>query len=121
MGKTAIFNAIKSGRLSASRDEKGQYQIDPAELHRVFLPIHSEQDEGQDRTVEDSLENAYLREKIQLLESQIERERQQADHWREQAERMTLLLTHQPPASLTEAPQIPPARPSLWQRLTGKG
>jgi len=37
-GKTrpAIAKAIKTGRISASRGEDGSYQIDPAELHRVY-------------------------------------------------------------------------------------
>lgn len=40
VGKTkpAIANAIKAGRISATRDDKGQYQIDPAELFRAYPP-----------------------------------------------------------------------------------
>lgn len=34
--KTTIHRAVKTGRLSASRDDEGIYQIDPAELHRVY-------------------------------------------------------------------------------------
>lgn len=34
--KATISRAIKSGRLSAGRDEAGGYVIDPAELHRVY-------------------------------------------------------------------------------------
>ena len=36
--KSAIWRAVKSGRLSATRTYTGDYQIDPAELHRVFSP-----------------------------------------------------------------------------------
>src|SRR3954452_13431580 len=36
--KTSIFRAIKSGRLSATRDDQGGVQIDPAELARAFPP-----------------------------------------------------------------------------------
>lgn len=35
-GKSTIQTAIKEGKLSAGRNEKGGYQIDPSELHRVF-------------------------------------------------------------------------------------
>lgn len=35
-GKPAILKAIKSGRISAQKDSNGQWQIDPAELHRVY-------------------------------------------------------------------------------------
>ena len=35
-GKTTIANAIEKGRLSAQKDDIGQYQIDAAELNRVY-------------------------------------------------------------------------------------
>ena len=35
-GKSTIQTAIREGKLSAGRNEKGGYQIDPSELHRVF-------------------------------------------------------------------------------------
>ena len=37
-GKPAILKAIKSGRISAKKDDNGQWLIDPAELHRVYPP-----------------------------------------------------------------------------------
>ena len=37
--KSTISRAIQDGRLSASHNEQGHYQIDPAELFRVFDPI----------------------------------------------------------------------------------
>jgi hypothetical protein len=36
---STVLRAIKAGRLSAQRDETGGWQIDPAELHRVFAPL----------------------------------------------------------------------------------
>ena len=47
-GKTkgTIANAIKKGRLSAGKDDIGQYQIDPAELHRIYPPSTSSNGEG---------------------------------------------------------------------------
>jgi len=38
VAKSTISRAIKAGRLSASRNEHGHYQIDPAELFRVYPP-----------------------------------------------------------------------------------
>lgn len=38
-GKPAILKAIKSGRISAQKDDNGQWLIDPAELHRVYPAI----------------------------------------------------------------------------------
>lgn len=34
--KTTIQRAIKNGRISASKNDLGAYEIDPVELHRVF-------------------------------------------------------------------------------------
>jgi len=36
--KSTIWRAVNSGRLSVTRTYTGDYQIDPAELHRVFSP-----------------------------------------------------------------------------------
>jgi ribosomal protein L29 len=43
--KSTIWKAIKDGLISASKDERGRFVIDPAELHRVF-PIVSEHSEN---------------------------------------------------------------------------
>jgi len=37
--KSTISRAIQDGRLSASHNQHGHYQIDPAELFRVFDPV----------------------------------------------------------------------------------
>ncbi len=37
--KPTISKAIKSGKLSANKNENGSYTIDPSELHRVYPPI----------------------------------------------------------------------------------
>jgi predicted site-specific integrase-resolvase len=39
ISRTAILRAIKSGKISASKNDHGQYDIDPAELHRVYKPV----------------------------------------------------------------------------------
>ena len=48
--KSSIQNAIKKGRISASLNDLGHYQIDPAELHRVYPPVSHR---PVDRPVED--------------------------------------------------------------------
>ena len=45
--KTTIQRAIKSGKISASKKESGAYEIDPAELHRVFPPVTTQRDAQQ--------------------------------------------------------------------------
>lgn len=102
--RTTILRAIESGRISAQKNDIGHYQIDPAELHRVFPPKEQgnnprnskmERDATQDATGVTVNENVVLRKEIELLREQLEREKEQADHWRQQAERVSLLLTHE--------------------------
>jgi hypothetical protein len=38
LDKSTISRAIQRGKLSAQRQERGGYEIDPAELFRVFPP-----------------------------------------------------------------------------------
>jgi chromosome segregation ATPase len=46
-GKSTLQRDIKAGRLSAPRDEKGRYKIDPAELARAY-PDEYIQNENRD-------------------------------------------------------------------------
>ena len=39
--KTAILRAIKAGKISVAKDENGEWQIDPAELHRIYPLLRS--------------------------------------------------------------------------------
>ena len=39
--KTAILRAIKAGKISVAKDENGEWQIDPADLHRIYPPLRS--------------------------------------------------------------------------------
>jgi len=39
--KNAILRAIKAGKISVAKDENGEWQIDPAELHRIYPPLRS--------------------------------------------------------------------------------
>ena len=114
--KTAIAESIKKGRISAIKDEFGRYQIDPAELHRVYPPL-SEADRQEDsQAVHDKTHE--LTTKIMVLEAQLqsiaelkaqiaaERDdlRADRDHWREEAAQMRRMLTDQSSkAAVTES------------------
>ena len=39
--KTAILRAINAGKISAAHDENGDWQINPAELRRIYPPLRS--------------------------------------------------------------------------------
>ena len=47
--KTTIQRAIKSGKISAKKGVSGAYEIDPAELHRVFPPATAQRDAQHDK------------------------------------------------------------------------
>lgn len=118
--KSTIFKALSSGKLSYVEKTPAGYKIDPSELFRAF-PMDGKvntmnTESEQSRTVENTLENDFLRRENELLRQQIEREREQADHWRNQA---TMLLTHQPQQVQPE-PVTKPEVSLLWRKLFGR-
>lgn len=118
LSRTAIFKAIQSGRLSASKNDNGHFLIDPAELFRVYKPVNKQvniesvltsEQKGMAETAE-LMTQILERERAQLM-AQIEDLKTDRDHWRRQA---TMLLTHQP----EQTPEQP--KSLLWQKLFGK-
>ena len=111
--KMTIQRAIKKGRLSAGRDENGAYQIDAAELHRVYpakpekpkspkagqgasaaeAPILKREIEIRDERIS-QLEAERRREREQL-ETTIEDLRSRLDTESAERQRLTLLITDQ--------------------------
>lgn len=125
--KSTILEAIRSGRLSASRDDKKQWQIDPAELHRVYPPNAANVLYERERTQPNADKTELLEAKIQFLEREVVRlERTEADlredrdHWRKQA--TTLLLTQQPPPEpeASPSPVVAEGKGRLWEKLFGR-
>jgi septal ring factor EnvC (AmiA/AmiB activator) len=105
--KTAIANALEKGRLSATKDSFGQWQIDPAELYRVYPPKSTisndlEHQVTPDRTAEIERLKATI-EGLERLNRQIEGERdnlrsrlEAADDERQRTlSQLTALLTDQ--------------------------
>jgi hypothetical protein len=115
--RSTLFKAIKAGRISAKKDEDGQWWIDPAELERVYPPARNFTRERTGQIQQQALggELAALQQVITLLERQLEDVRRDRDHWRTQAESQTRLLSH------LSATPAEPARPHWWRRLTRKG
>lgn len=114
--KATISKAIKSGRISAAKDEVGTFQIDPSELHRVYPPtVHGEpketlsqhqvntQNDGLVRELQARLEAAY--ERLSDKELVISDLREDRDRWRQQA---TALLEDKRPKT------------GFWARLSGR-
>ena len=45
--KSAILRAIKVGRIPVSQGANGEMQIDPADLHRVYPPLRTDDTQQQ--------------------------------------------------------------------------
>ena len=120
--KATLLDAIKNGRMSAPKDEFGRYQIDPAELFRVYPPDQSESGrEDHERPPEKTGETSTLRvtvEHLRELIRQIESERddlrarlsQSEEERRTTQAKLTAILTDQ------SAKPVEPAA-SFWKKL----
>jgi hypothetical protein len=103
--KSTILEAIKSGRLSASKNAKGYYSIDPAELSRVFPfeiidhtnPVTERTQEPKPTTVENTQNTNALEREVNLLREMLEKAETNADHWRKMAERQQSLIEDKRP------------------------
>jgi hypothetical protein len=123
--KSSVFRAIKSGRLSATRTDAGEFRVDPAEVARVYtkdnVPLRGrrapvEQPEADDPANRSDVanRNATLEGEVKALSAEVRLLRELADNfkaerdkWQQQAERLALA----PPKP---EPKIEPARRGWW-------
>lgn len=134
--KGTLSKALSSKHISAEKDDKGRWQIDPSELQRWMdanpLPNSTE---NQITTLSETHENSsgnsglsvevkLLREQIDKIEAMHDRERQtlsdQIDDLKTEAERRS--REHmQALAVLTDQREKAPEPPKrgFWARLTG--
>ena len=88
-GKPAVLKAIKSGRISATRNELGEWQIEPVELHRVYPPVSKEPaSETVSKEAEETagipLGNSLLQQEIQFLHEKLADLERMSDEQRRQ-------------------------------------
>ena len=50
VSRNTLIRAIKSGRMSGSKNEHGEYRVDAAELFRVFEPVSAEEGTEESKT-----------------------------------------------------------------------
>lgn len=92
VSKATISKALKSGRLSYLAKSTAGYEIDPAELFRVFpkKPLEtgvSERLQTPDETGETAAQDRAV---IELLRERVRDLQAERDAWREQAQRLAL-------------------------------
>ena len=99
-----ITRAIKKGVISASSKSGGGYEIDPAELHRVFpaVTLVSDVTVSELRHETPIIPNM-LQEKVKMLEEALADARDDRDHWRQQAERLAMALPAPAPSEASRA------------------
>lgn len=100
--KSTILDAIKSGRLTAPKEDRGRYAIDPAELHRVFPFKTFDQSENRSlkplSSTDENHPNAKaLEREVELLREMLMKAEANTDHWRGMAERQQVLLENKRP------------------------
>ena len=113
LNKTSILRAIKSGKISGSKDEHGYWQVEPAELHRVYPPaakLGEDTGAAQREAAFDAVAAAELQFRVALaeqrlsdLKADLDDMRSQRNSWQAQAERLALADER--------------ARRSWWRRL----
>jgi hypothetical protein len=127
--KPTILRAIQLGKVSAQKNEHGEWQIDPAELHRVYSPASKEEpidapvyDAGAQRELE--LLREILADKNRQIERMVADKDRQIDSLNRRLEavdeerrttlrQLTALLTDQRTKPASEAiPMPPPASPA---------
>ncbi len=135
ISRTTLDRHIKEGKISVGKDGTGKTVIDVAELERVYSEVDTdstsqnvagEQSETSNDNKAVHLELEILREYLDRMESDRDRERRQLenviedlrkdrDHWRQQA---TALLPDQRATAPQKAAEGRLAR--AWSILRGK-
>lgn len=110
MSKTGIIKAIQTGKLSATKDVHGAWEIDPAELFRVYAPVstavHSEA----------AVDTKLVDTRIESLEEQLTLQRELIESQKETIEDLRATIASLRPLLLTDSRH----QPNWWQRLMGK-
>jgi len=101
VSKTTISKALKSGRLSYIEKTSAGYRINPAELFRVFpksSTLHGKANDTEHpangvELAKIEAERDALKKQVEDLRYSLGRAEENADQWRDQAQR--LALTHE--------------------------
>lgn len=121
MTKAGIIRAIHTGKLSATRNDSGNFEIDPAELFRVYeavaTSVNSDEKVDDNSTVDQS---ESLREKVAMLERIVNDKddvindlRARLDAEAEERRKLTHILT------TTKQDEEKPKPKGFWRRLFG--
>ena len=95
-GKPAVLKAIKSGKISAQKNDHGEWQIDPAELHRVYPPVSGNGSDGVSSEREETpKETSALQREIELLRERMADKDTQIEDLRGERDRLLKVIEEQ--------------------------
>lgn len=120
VGKTrqALMAQIGKGRISAAKNELGQWEIDPAELHRVYPPITltpvNNAVELHSVAAEKEAEIKVLQTQLDAMKQLLREIEQSRDDWKDQANKWHMQAIALPTPEKEEAP-----KKSFFRRLFG--
>ena len=121
--RSNLLRAIKSGRISGTRDDNGAWRVDPGELVRVFPEARTASRQPEQAVALLQLKLEHSEQRLADLTRQLERALCDIADWKEQARRPALPApsTSRQLAQPAEAP--PPSsrlvRAWRWLRSTG--
>jgi len=93
VNRSTIYRAWKAGRLSATRTDSGQIEVEPAELFRAFPPVAVQEGTTDaapygakaDAISDNALRVSALEVEVNLLREMFDAMRDDRNAWREQA------------------------------------
>jgi len=113
VNRSTIYRAWKAGRLSATRTDSGQIEVEPAELFRAFPPVAVQEGTTDaapygakaDAISDNALRVSVLEVEVKLLREMLDAMRDDRNAWREQAVKVIASLPPPSPAPVIDQPR----------------
>lgn len=120
--KTAIKNALDKGRISGNKADDGHWSIDPAELHRVYPPVNSEQDNEPSIIEQIAQQDVNMLLRLKEVETRLDEVQLRIREKDETIADLRARLDGAERRITALLPQVvqPAPSPSFWQRLIGR-
>ena len=101
--RTTILRAIEKGKISAEKNNHNQWQIDPAELHRLYPAKEQansnkgteKEQHATDTNTRLTIENNGLKSDLKAAQYLVTELKEERDEWREEAKGVRLALVDQ--------------------------
>jgi len=125
-----LWKAIKEGRLSATKNNKGQFCIDPAELFRVYPPVDVVNTQSEHPSIDEHTSRQHEADELHIrldltnrllarAESECDDLRRRLDDESSERRKLMQILTHQPEQQAQPEPRQQEDS-LLWRKLFGR-